>query len=33
MLRVLLRWCPGRVFLCTADGNYATHELSELAAR
>jgi hypothetical protein len=33
MLRVLLRWCPGRAFVCTADGNYATHELSELAAR
>src|SRR5271166_595456 len=33
MLRVLLHWFPGRRFLVTADGNYATHELSELAAR
>jgi hypothetical protein len=33
MLRVLLRWSPGRAFVGTADGNYATHELSELAAR
>jgi hypothetical protein len=33
MLRVLLRWSPGRTFVCTADGNYATHEFSELAAR
>jgi hypothetical protein len=33
MLRVLLRWSPGRTFVCTADGNYATHELAELAAR
>lgn len=33
MLRVLLRWFPGRAFVGTADGNYATHELSELAAR
>ena len=33
MLRVLIRWSPDRAFVCTADGNYATHELSELAAR
>jgi hypothetical protein len=33
MLRVLLRWCPRRTFILTADGNYATHELAELAAR
>jgi len=33
MLRVLMRWFPGRTFIGTADGNYATHELSELAAR
>jgi hypothetical protein len=33
MLRVLLRWFPERRFICTADGNYATHELAELAAR
>jgi DDE superfamily endonuclease len=33
MLRVLLRWFSERTFVCTADGNYATHELSELAAR
>jgi DDE superfamily endonuclease/Archaeal putative transposase ISC1217 len=30
MLRVLLRWFPDRTFVCTADGNYATHELAEL---
>jgi hypothetical protein len=33
MLRVLLRWFPERTFVCTADGNYGTHELAELAAR
>jgi hypothetical protein len=33
LLRVLMRWSPDRTFVCTADGNYATHELSELAAR
>jgi uncharacterized protein YerC len=33
MLRVLLRWFPDRTFVITADGNYATHELAELAAR
>ena len=31
MLRVLLRWFPDRTFVCTADGNDATHELAELA--
>lgn len=29
MLRVLSRWFPERKFVCTADGNYATHELAE----
>jgi hypothetical protein len=33
MLRVLLRWFPDRTFVATADGNYASHELAELAAR
>jgi hypothetical protein len=33
MLRVLVRWFPGRTFVGTADGNYASHELAELAAR
>jgi DDE superfamily endonuclease len=33
MLRVLVRWFPGRRFVATGDGNYATHELAELAAR
>jgi hypothetical protein len=33
MLRVLWRWFPDRTFVVTADGNYATHELAELAAR
>jgi hypothetical protein len=32
MLRILLRWFPERRFVCCADGNYATHELAELAA-
>ena len=32
MLRVLMRWFPDRRFVCTGDGNYATHELAELAA-
>lgn len=31
MLRVLMRWCPDRQFLCAADGDYATHELAEFA--
>jgi hypothetical protein len=29
MLRVLMRWCPDRQFVCAADGDYATHELAE----
>jgi uncharacterized protein YerC len=33
MLRILIRWFPDRTFIATADGNYATHELAELAAR
>src|SRR5579871_662191 len=33
LLRVLLRWFPHRHFVCTADGNYATHALARLAAR
>jgi hypothetical protein len=33
MLRVLLRWFPERTFVCSADGNYATHELAELATQ
>jgi uncharacterized protein YerC len=33
MIRVLMRWLPDRRFVVTADGNYATHELAELAAR
>jgi hypothetical protein len=33
LLLVLIRWFPERKFLCTADGNYATHELAELASR
>jgi hypothetical protein len=32
MLRILLRWSPDRAFVCCADGNYASHELAELAA-
>jgi hypothetical protein len=32
MLRILLRWFPDRAFVCCADGNYASHELAELAA-
>jgi DDE superfamily endonuclease len=32
MLRILIRWFPERRFLATADGDYATHELAELAA-
>ena len=32
MLRILLRWFPERTFVCSADGNYAAHELAELAA-
>ncbi|MBV8557972.1 MAG: transposase [Planctomycetaceae bacterium] len=33
LLLVLMRWFPDRKFVCTADGNYATHELAELAVR
>jgi hypothetical protein len=33
LLLVLMRWFPERKFVCTADGNYATHELAELATR
>ncbi|MBV8314318.1 MAG: transposase [Planctomycetaceae bacterium] len=33
LLLVLMRWFPDRKFVCTADGNYATHELAELAFR
>jgi hypothetical protein len=32
MLRILIRWFPDRKFVCSADGNYAAHELAELAA-
>src|SRR3954447_19098247 len=32
MLRILMRWFPDRTFVCAADGNYAAHELDELAA-
>jgi DDE superfamily endonuclease len=32
MLRILIRWFPERTFVCCADGNYAAHELAELAA-
>jgi hypothetical protein len=32
MLRILMRWFPDRTFVCSADGNYAAHELAELAA-
>jgi DDE superfamily endonuclease len=33
MVRILMRWFPERTFVIAADGNYATHELAELAAR
>jgi DDE superfamily endonuclease len=33
MFLVLMRWFPDRKFVCTADGNYATHELAELATQ
>lgn len=33
MLRILMRWFPDRTFVATADANYASHELAELAAR
>src|SRR4051794_28964613 len=32
MLRILIRWFPDRMFVCSADGAYAAHELAELAA-
>jgi hypothetical protein len=32
MLRILVRWCPERSFICCADGNYAAHESAEVAA-
>src|SRR5262245_16028891 len=32
MLRILSRWFPDRRFVCCADGNYAAHELAEVAA-
>jgi hypothetical protein len=32
MLRILIRWSPERTFVCCADGNYAAHELAEVAA-
>jgi hypothetical protein len=32
MLRLLIRWFPDRRFIGCADGNYAAHELAELAA-
>ena len=33
LLLVLLRWYPERRFVCTADGNYATHDRAELASQ
>jgi hypothetical protein len=33
LVRTLMRWFPDRTFIVTGDGNYATHELAELAAR
>jgi DDE superfamily endonuclease len=32
MLRILIDWFPDRTFVCCADGNYAAHELAEVAA-
>jgi hypothetical protein len=32
MLRILIRWFPEQRFVCCADGNYAAHELAEVAA-
>jgi hypothetical protein len=32
MLRIRIRWFPDRTFVGSADGNYAAHELAELAA-
>jgi hypothetical protein len=33
LLAVLARWFPERRFVCTADGNFATHDLARFAAR
>ena len=33
LLAVLCRWFPQRRFVCTADGNFATHDLARFAAR
>jgi hypothetical protein len=33
LLLVLRRWFPDRVFRCTADGGYASHELARFASR
>jgi hypothetical protein len=33
LLCVLLRWFPNRSFVCAADGNYATHDLAQLATK
>ena len=33
LLAVLSHWFPQRHFVCTADGNYATHDLTRFAAR
>lgn len=33
LLAVLRHWFPQRHFVCTADGNYASHELARFAAR
>jgi hypothetical protein len=33
LLAVLGHWFPERHFVCTADGNYATHDLARFAAR
>ena len=32
MLHILTRWFPDRTFVCAADGDYAAHQLAELAA-
>jgi hypothetical protein len=33
MLCLMLRWFPDRRFVCTADGNYAAHDLAGFASR
>jgi len=33
LLAVLCRWFPERHFLCTADGNFASHDLARFAAQ